>query len=592
MPKREEHPPYADRELLANALNDGELRVWDALRDNLSPEWEIYAQPHILDVMPDYVLLHPAKGVFIVEVKDVDLELKSSRQRANDVREARQKMRTTYRDALTNAQGASAPLTGTALGSCVIFARTTPAFADRLEADWRIGTPPIFAGEEMDTQMIAAIEATKITRGDPNDVLAACERLRHHLIEPEFVREQRQVPELSKMQRAIADNSDRVMRRVVKGGAGSGKTIALAARAAALSTNSDNRILVICFNRSLVTYLRDTIAMFVRSVGGDRKTITIRHWDGWWKDAREVLQVAFSGSVEDQGLAARNALDRDAAKRLPHYDAVLVDEAQDLTSDQIAALATVLKSSRSELLLCFDEAQDIYSKGSEWARGAFSQLDFCDTAVHLKESRRMPPRLAAIANGFAYKFLNVAKGDFLQVPDTETVGQHCDDLKWVQCEKWDLEATAMTEIGALFDESEQSRRDRVSWTDVVVATRTRDLAFAVSTELEHRGMPVLCAFAGEIGSPEDQNAKSHFYKGRGRLKVSTIKSLKGFETTAMIVVIDSIPMAGADAALREVYTAITRLKWREGGSSLTVVCAEPSLERCGKFFNHVSRNGA
>ena len=204
MPDREEHPPYDDRERLANPLTEGELRVWDALRDNLSPEWEIYAQPHILDVMPDFVLLNPKKGIFIVEVKDIDLEMKSSKQRDNDVHEPLHKLRTTYTSALTAAQGAVCPMTGCALGSCVIFTRTAPAFADTLDADWRIGSVPVFADEEMASRMIEAIEATQLPQGDKGEVSAACERLRHHLIESEFVREQRQVPELSKLQREIA----------------------------------------------------------------------------------------------------------------------------------------------------------------------------------------------------------------------------------------------------------------------------------------------------------------------------------------------------------------------------------------------------
>jgi superfamily I DNA and RNA helicase len=395
---------------------------------------------------------------------------------------------------------------------------------------------------------------------------------------------------LSKKQQRIAENSGGVPRRRVKGGAGSGKTIALAARAAALSGDSDRRTLVICYNRSLVTYLRDTIAMFVRSEGGDRKTITIRHWDGWWKDARKVLGLPFSGSPESQGSVARSVLEGDAAKLLPHYDAVLVDEAQDLTPDQIAALASVLQSSRSEILLCFDNAQDVFSKRGEWSRGAFSQLEFREAAIHLTESRRMPPRLATIANGFARHFLEVAEGDLLQVPDTETFDEHRDVMTWIQCDEWDLVPVALAEISALFDSSGQTSRDRVAWVDLVVAARTRERAFAMSAALEQQGLPVLCAVAGKTGSTEDQNAKSNFYKGRGRLKVSTIKSLKGFETSTMIVVIDAIPTVGADAALREVYTAITRLKGREGGSSLTVVCAEPSLARFGEFFNHVSLN--
>jgi hypothetical protein len=65
------------RELLGELrtpLTAGESRVLDFF-DQLLPEgWEIYVQPHLNGLRPDFVLLHPVSGIAVFEVKDWDLD--------------------------------------------------------------------------------------------------------------------------------------------------------------------------------------------------------------------------------------------------------------------------------------------------------------------------------------------------------------------------------------------------------------------------------------------------------------------------------------------------------------------------------------
>jgi hypothetical protein len=587
MNQRVEHPPFEERESLTNKLNEGELATWEALRDGLSPEWEIYAQSHILDVMPDFVLVNPEKGVFIVEVKDVDLSSRRPEWIANEVDSARSQA-VRYRNAIHHLPGRVGLLTGGALRACVVFTRTTVVDADRLIPGRLNGFTLVFAGVEVAERMIKAIEATSIQTTQVDS--PAFEALCHFLVEPEFVREQRELPVLSALspkQREIVMNPEGVTRRRVKGGAGSGKTIVLAARAAELAKNPDCRILVICFNRSLVTYLRDTIAEYTRRSGGDRKAITIYHWEQWWSDSfRKFDETDQSVPVKEYRRVARQVLGD--GNHLPRFDAVLIDEAQDLSPDQIGALTTVLRDGNSELLACFDGAQDVYENSDVWADGdAFGELGFKGKFFQLKENRRMPPRVAMIANHFAKALLNVHVENLLDVPVMETLEQHVAELKWIQCDDLDLVTICISEVDALFDDGVPRSRDLVAWADLVIASRLRETALKLKSVLEEKGLKVICAVDGKSGSPEDRNAKTSFYKGDGRIKVSTIKSLKGFETTATVIAVEPFETPDAAGALREVYTALTRLKGRTGGSSLVVVCAEPSLREFGDYFNQV-----
>jgi hypothetical protein len=597
MSQRLEHPPFAERESLANSLNDGELATWAALRSGLSPDWEIYAQARVLDVLPDFVLLNPARGVFIIEVKDVDLAARQRDWVASEVRSARIQVGRRCCEAVRGRLGRTWPASDVGVRTCVVFTRTSTADLARLVPDRQNALVPVFSGEELPSEVVAAIEGTSLPTSPA--VVSAFQALRHYLVEPVFVSESRDLPSVAAMapkQRQIVMNKkEEVSRRRVKGGAGAGKTIALAARAAELAKNPEKRILVICFNRSLVTYLRDTIAEYARRSGGERKAITIYHWHQWWSDAFAMLTDAEREQCrvppECYGDVARQVLAAGAAKRLPQFDAVLIDEAQDLSPSHIAALLTVLRDADSEVLACFDGAQDVYSNSDAWSGDAFRGLGFRGQWFHLKGNERMPPRLAEIANRFARDLLDVHEENLLDVATAETLEESVSQLRWVQCSEADSAQTVLAAADAMVVGSQSSGRDLVAWADVVIATRYRRTALDIQRALEVQGRKVICAIEGDEGSREDQQAKSGFYKGDGRIKVSTIKSLKGFETSAMVIVVE--PFGGDrdndhTASLREVYTAITRLKARSGGSSLTVICAEPSLRDFGLWFNTVS----
>ena len=40
----------------------------------LSPDWEVYVQPHLNGLRPDFVLLNPRVGIGVFEVKDWNLD--------------------------------------------------------------------------------------------------------------------------------------------------------------------------------------------------------------------------------------------------------------------------------------------------------------------------------------------------------------------------------------------------------------------------------------------------------------------------------------------------------------------------------------
>jgi hypothetical protein len=67
-------PPKSEFSKLRQPLTTGEMRVFDFFDTYLDPEWEIYLQPHLNGLKPDFVLLNPNVGIAVFEVKDWNLD--------------------------------------------------------------------------------------------------------------------------------------------------------------------------------------------------------------------------------------------------------------------------------------------------------------------------------------------------------------------------------------------------------------------------------------------------------------------------------------------------------------------------------------
>ena len=141
---------------------------------------------------------------------------------------------------------------------------------------------------------------------------------------------------------------------LVRGVAGSGKSLVLAARARHLAgTHPDWRILILCFNHALTTYLADLVGTGHPNV----EVATFHRWTHhslslWlpWKDDEESL-------VKEHNRVAE-AIREGRYKHL--YDAVLVDEGQDFRPTWYYLIRHVLTPDRGGLLVVMDGAQSIY----------------------------------------------------------------------------------------------------------------------------------------------------------------------------------------------------------------------------------------
>ena len=150
--------------------------------------------------------------------------------------------------------------------------------------------------------------------------------------------------------------------RIIYGVAGSGKTVLLVSRCKWLNDRDpDAQILLLCYNVSLSAYLKMLLKDYSR--------IHVFHFDGWAKHngiVRNWRDPNTGKTEDDKGLGGR-LLDnlRKKAGDFRHYDAILIDEAQDFPSIWFSCVLEAMRDPYDgDLLIVCDGNQGVRLIGS------------------------------------------------------------------------------------------------------------------------------------------------------------------------------------------------------------------------------------
>lgn len=163
---------------------------------------------------------------------------------------------------------------------------------------------------------------------------------------------------LSNEQQLVFDriNTERYVH--VKGAAGTGKTLIALASAASFAKEG-KRVLYVCFNKALAESCRFECP--------NAANVTIAHMHGLG-----AVLLGKDYSIRENGKFCRTKTDENIMKTLPQdfatnkkvkYDVLLIDEAQDLTRDNVFTLLSLLKRDR-HVAVFSDQCQTLFA--TEW----------------------------------------------------------------------------------------------------------------------------------------------------------------------------------------------------------------------------------
>jgi hypothetical protein len=372
------HPDLAP----ADIVNHTERYLFTLFRDYLDNDWHLIHGLNYTDKSglrtqmgeADFVLLHARHGMLVVEVKagnptidhaTGDWRFDDGRPMKNPFLQVRHACRSIC-DHLANElpEWANDP---PRYGHALAFPDTR-AVRGTLPPDWN-GTAVLMAG---DLERLGDWARNAIMSYAPDAPDLGHELLSRTIdvLVPKFTfqasgtgrmaSDERVLVRLTDEQAFILECLDENPRAVVRGSAGSGKTVLAASRAAQLARDG-KRVLVLCYNNSLpgwiaqlcldrgaeveVTTFHDKCMQIIEAVEGQRPAVPAdtASQQKFWSETLVELASDAVGSLQ------------------PRYDAVLVDEAQDFQDLWWFVVEGLLDDpDQGQLYLFLDTAQSIY----------------------------------------------------------------------------------------------------------------------------------------------------------------------------------------------------------------------------------------
>lgn len=615
-------PPIDQHEKLRQPLTEGEKLVFDFFNTHLPVEWEIYIQPHLNGLRPDFVLINPNSGIAVFEIKDWNL---GAMQYWTEKREGEAPILLASKDgkqfSLQNDNPVEkihrykqeifnlyCPRLQQKFGFAVITAgiifpyapenEVKRLFKESLEYRGMTKYPhynPLSGAESLQSGTLKAVfpeGRREYSRYMDTDM---ANDLRNWLIEPDFAETQRKPLELDSTQLSFARSRTQSGYRRIKGPAGSGKSLVLAARTSELLKDNQN-ILVVTFNITLLHYLMDMAVRWGDMGGKTRKLVTWLNFHYWckrvceecdstaayaalWKgvDGKDATQIHRILSVELPALIASLLDDPETAKLAQKYDAILVDEGQDFLPSWWNLLRKVCRQG-GEMLLVADATQDIYETARSWTDEAMIGAGFPGGRwAELKISYRLPPKALEAVRAFAGEFL---PKDTLDMP--EAIQGELDifpcSLKWIHSTP-DKVISACEQ--AILDMAPDASPDILAISDITFLSNNQRFGLSVIEELNNTGIKSVHTYSSD--TQESRRKKMGFYMGDARIKATTLHSFKGWESRALVIFIGE---RVTEKNLALIYTGLTRLKRHTEGSYLTVVSCSEKLKDYGKTWEY------
>ena len=581
-------------------MTSGEKRFAVRLEQKLDDDYLVWYDVPIgkKQLHPDFIVLHPLRGLLVLEIKDwkidtivnvtranwtiADRNTGEPKQVKNPLEQARNYVLHAVKLLERDAELVHAIASDHA-GKCivpygygVVFTNITRAVFDKQGLGEVIESNLVICQDEM---------YDSVDRGDfqqrlwdmfpyhfdrtlsPHQV----NRIRWHIfpdiaIQPSLLPDPEEdevitpvaiAPDLIKIMDLQQEQLARSLRgghRVIHGVAGSGKTLILVYRCQFLAEKSEKPILVLCYNISLASRLRQML----QEKGVAETKVSVQHFHSWCAEMLRLYKVPLPDRTIYQGREFFSQLVQQVVlgvneEKIPKgkYGAVLLDEGHDFKPTWFNLLVQMVDPETNSLLVLYDDAQSIYEKRE---RGKFS---FASVGIKaqgrttiLKLNYRNTEEILSFAYEFAKNIMQPTEDNEEDSPvliKPQSVGRHGAKPTFTRLSSFSAETKHICDrIGEY--------RDRgIAWNDIGIIYRSDFMGRSLSRALKDVGIPVEWL-------NEDSNSKRYHPEAQS-VKLLTMHSSKGLEFPVVFIAgVGFMPnqsQAIADEA-RLLYVAMTR----------------------------------
>ena len=556
-------------------MTSGERRLAERLEQKLEDDYLLWYDVPIgpKQTHPDFVVLHPRRGLLILETKDWKLETvqRATRQMweiapdgqtkvvMNPLAQARhcaiQVVNALERDPqLVQPGGAHQGKLAFPWGHGVVFTRITRKQFEAAGLGEAIEPHYVICSDEMTESADPEQFQQRLWNMFPHAFgsvmsLPQIDRARWIMFPDVRVPVQGALfagqadDELPSIMRVMDIQQEQLARslgdghRVIHGVAGSGKTMLLGYRAEHLAqaqTETSKPILLLCYNEPLARQLASVMA-----AKGIADRVHAVHFHKW---CRSQL-VAYGQDLPAQHLPVGQKM-AEMVDRVIHgverrqipsgqYQAVLIDEGHDFAPEWLKLVVQMVDPATNSLLVLYDDAQSIYE------RSRSKQFSFKSVGVQaqgrttiLKINYRNTRQILQTAS--------LVAADLLTAEDKDDDGVPL--LKPVSCGR-DGEAPLIIRLPTLRDEVNKvaellsaAQREGHAWGDMAILCRHWSEMDLCAAALRQRGLP-----------HQVRKGAGSFDPGADTIKVLTLHASKGLEFPVVALVgAGNMPAQGED----------------------------------------------
>ncbi|WP_256329457.1 DEAD/DEAH box helicase [Nitrosomonas sp. Nm33] len=570
-------------------MTAGERRFAQRLEAKLEDDYLCWYDVPIGQSMrhPDFIVLHPKRGLLILEVKDwkltsiqsitkTDVTLLMAEglvHKRNPLEQARQ-----YAHAVANMLQKDAQLvfsSGRMQGQLlfpwsygVVLANISRKQFDSTDLAEVLEPRRIICQDEM----VESVEMEVFQKhlwdmftlgGYGNLSLPQIDRIRWHMF-PEiripakqgdlFDKTETTAAELPSILQIMDLQQEQLARslgaghRIIHGVAGSGKTLILGYRAKYLSQICSKPILILCYNKVLAKRLEYWIQQ--KEIAGKVNVLTFHAWchrqltayniglpagdikrDGYWDDMVNQIIRAVDNKLIPSG----------------QYEAVLIDEGHDFRPEWLKLIVQMVDPRTNSLLILYDDAQSIYH-AAEKRNFSFKSIGIQaqGRTTILKINYRNTQEILQFAGQFAGQLLTPTEADEDSAPRLMPIsaGRKGPEPLLIKLPSLQEQVRYITE------QLKAAHKDGMPWKDMAILYRHWDpVGKIIRDALTTRGIPFSWKKDIEFSGKQDT------------IKLLTFHSSKGLEFPLV-----AIPAANMQADARKnseeevclFYVAMTR----------------------------------
>ncbi|WP_072723956.1 3'-5' exonuclease [Tepidibacter thalassicus] len=559
---------------LKNATG-GEKRVFKILKETLPSSYIVWFDLRVNNRYPDFIILGPDLGIVILEVKDWQIgsiesadanyfELKTMGKKINPLKQARKymfnivdelkkdKKLKNNNDYLKFSYGhgvvftriakksfLNSPFVDTINKDCVLFQDELKMIEDNFDE--------IYLKQKLKSMIPVKYDFEPLNRN-------MIDRIRGNLFkEVKLSQDNESIFKVMNINQEQYAKGLGYGHRVIRGVAGSGKTVVLICRAKYLAQlHKDWKILVLCFNKTLSTFLRTSI------IDDGIDNVEVIHFHGLINNISKQFNLK-TPIFQDKDVTENiSKITDDMISADMRYDAILIDEGQDLDKEWLKFIVKMLRNpEHSHLLLASDGAQNLYNR-----KYTLKSVGIKATGrtVIMRENYRNTKQILDFAHNFLVDSsisssdltFDEEDNDFLINPETSLrVGEmprliNCLDFK--------------DEVEKIAKRIKELKQNGIPYSDMCIlhpynSYKNTNYLKIMEEVLKEKGIPC-------YSISKSTRTKSNFKLDYDSVKLSTIYSAKGLDFKVVFIcgLNDGLVERGYNEAKKLLYVGMTRAR--------------------------------